>query len=391
MFHTFPKAKTDGMLVRVLVSFLTTAGLFYVNIMPALVDGLKQSLHFTNQQAGLVGSANVYGAALGALSAVFFVQKIQWRKVSTGLLLSLITVDIISMFITQASILTMVRFVDGLIGGALVGIGFAIIAKTYQPDRTFGMLLLVQFGFGGVGMMLIPQLVESYGISVLFISLILFSFVTLLMVPFIPDFEHLTTKKITRSSWKLLTQKPLLLTLISIFLFQAANMGLYAFIVGLGKFYGLKIEFISVSLGWAAWIGIIGSLLVIWLSTRFGLVKTLTLGIGLTALGTWALIYSANSLIWILANLGVGITWAFVIPYLFSMCAELDHNGQVAAMGGMASKLGLASGPVVTGILLGNDNYAYVIIIATLVLLVSLFTSIAAAKAIKDLKSSKSL
>ncbi len=382
MFHSLPKAKADSMLTRVLLAFLTTAGLFYVNIMPALIDGLKEALQFSNQQAGLIGSANVYGAAVGAFAVVFFVHKIQWRKIAILFLAGLIAIDLISINITSATPLTIIRFFHGCIGGALVGIGFATIAKTKSPDRTFGMLLLVQFGFGGLGMLLIPQLVEQFGISVLYISLILFSLATLLMVPFIPDFDHLDRKRYSGSVWKMLTSRPLILALIAIFLFQAANMGLYAFIVGMGKHYGLTIEFISVTLAWAAWVGILGAALVIWLSTRYGLSKPLIFGISLTALGTWALLYSGNHSIWILANMGVGVTWAFVIPYLFSICAKLDTNGQIAAMSGMASKLGLASGPVVTGILLGTDNYQQVIIIATVIILLSLVVALAAVKSL---------
>ena len=385
LINAAPKVKHNGMLVRVLLSFLATAGLFYVNIMPALVEGLKHALNFSNQQAGLIGSANVYGAAAGALSIVFFVQKLPWKVSSFYLLLGLISIDLVSMLITQVELLTLVRFIHGFVGGSLVGIGFAIIAKTQQPDRTFGMLLLVQFGFGGLAMMYVPELVESFGVVVLYITLISFSLATLLMLPFIPEFEKLQTKTFTASAWSLLKQKPLFLTLLSIFLFQAANMGLYAFVVGLGKFYGLGIGFISISLGWAAWIGIVGSLLVIVLSTKFGLIKPLVLGISLTAFGTWALIYSGNSTIWIIANLGVGITWAFVIPYLFGMSAQLDFNGQVAAMAGLASKLGLATGPVVTGFLLGDNNYAFAIMVATVVLIFCMFTSIMAAKQINKI------
>lgn len=380
----FHKAKKDSMLVRVLISFLATAGLFYVNIMPALVDGLKQALHFTNQQAGLIGSANVYGAAVGALSIVFFVQKISWRSTSAFLLLLLISVDMASVYITDPSVLTIIRFIHGCIGGGLVGIGFAVIARTHQPERTFGMLLLVQFGFGGLGMLYIPMLVQQYGIVILYASLISFSLITLLMLPFISDYQLKTKTKATHlSTWQQLSKRPLQLTLLSIFLFQAANMGLYAFIVGLGKYYGLSIGFISVSLAWAAWIGIVGSLLVIWLSTHYGLLKPLVFGIVFTIIGTVMLLYSDMKSVWIIANLGVGITWAFVIPYLFSLCAKLDHNGQIAAMGGMASKLGLATGPVVTGFLLGKDNYVFIIVIASLVIAVSLVTSLIAVKLVE--------
>ncbi len=69
----------NGIPARVFLSFLATAGLFYVNIMPALVSGLIDGLGFSNRDAGLVVSANVYGAALGALTAVFLVKRIPWR------------------------------------------------------------------------------------------------------------------------------------------------------------------------------------------------------------------------------------------------------------------------------------------------------------------------
>ena len=62
----FPTAAPNSEIARVLLAFLATAGLFYVNIMPALVDGLIEGLQFSNRQAGFVGSANVYGAAAGA-------------------------------------------------------------------------------------------------------------------------------------------------------------------------------------------------------------------------------------------------------------------------------------------------------------------------------------
>ena len=380
----FPKAKKDSMLVRVLISFLTTAGLFYINIMPALIDGFKQALHFTNQQAGFISSVNAYGTAVGAFAVIFTIKKINWRITVALLLLALIAIDLSCIKITNPDTLALVRFLHGCVGGSLVGIGFAVTARTKDSDKTFGVLLVVQFGLGGLGMMYIPQLVPDFGIKVLYLSLVAFSSVTLLMLPFISDYKlGKDVKKLTPSNWKLLSQRPLQFTLSSIFLFQAANMGLYAFIFGLGKHYGLSVEFLSVSLAWAAWIAILGPVLVIWMSTRFGLFKPLAIGIFFTIIGTIILLYSDVKLIWIIANIGVGITWAFVNPYLFSICARLDDNGQVAAMGSVASKLGLATGPAVVGLMLSNDNYSLVIIIASIVLLISLFTSLAAAKLVE--------
>jgi predicted MFS family arabinose efflux permease len=70
----------------------------------------------------------------------------------------------------------------------------------------------------------------------------------------------------------------------------------------------------------------------------------------------------------------IGITWGFTISYLLGLASRFDKTGQMAAMGGFASKMGLASGPVVTAMLLGEDNYELIIMVATAVMIVTAFT-----------------
>ena len=65
-----------------------------------------------------------------------------------------------------------------------------VFARTRTPDRVFGMLLVVQYGLGGLGIMLLPRLVPVYGHGVLFGALIAFSFVTLLMLPFLDAYPR---------------------------------------------------------------------------------------------------------------------------------------------------------------------------------------------------------
>lgn len=368
----FPVAKPNGEIARVLLAFLATAGLFYVNIMPALVDGLIEALGFSNREAGFVGSANMYGAAFGAFSAVFLVKHINWRKAAVVLLTGLILFDVFSMFLTSANVLIGTRFLHGCIGGMLVGIGFAVISRTTEVDRTFGYLLTIQFGLGGVGLMYLPALVTVYGTKVLFMSLIAFSVVTLCMLPFMSDYPAKEKVKIENARGNHV--KLAVLALIATFLFQAANMGIYAYVIGMGKNAMLETPFISMALGVAAWIAIAGSVLVILLSTRFGRAVPVGIAIVLTAIGIWILHYSDvkpggwwTSIYW-WSNVLVGITWAFVISYLLGMCAEFDSTGQMAALGGFASKMGLASGPAVAAMVVGQNNYGLLINIAVIAL-----------------------
>lgn len=366
----FPTAPPDGLIAATLLSFLATAGLFYVNIMAALVAGLVDGLGLSDRDAGLVGSLNVYGAAAGALLAVFIVRRARWRIVAYAALLTLISLDTLSIFVAEAKPLMALRFVHGCVGGLLVGVAFAVIARTLTPARTFGMLLVVQYGLGGLGVMTLPKLVPVYGHGVLFLALISFSVVTLAMLPFLDRYQ---VGRIARPAadggrirWGLLA-----MTLAAVFLFQAGNMGVAAYLIGLARHYGLDTAYASTALGIATWIGMAGCGLVVVFGTRFGRTWPLAAGMLLTIAGTMAFHLSAMQNVYLLANCVTAITWSFVISYLLGMCAEFDQTGRTAALGGFLSKLGLASGPAAAALMLGDQNYTLVINVAALALLIS--------------------
>ncbi len=288
------------------------------------------------------------------------------------------------MFVASANTLIAVRSLYGLCGGALVGIGFSVMSRTSEVSRSFGYLLSIQFGLGGLGIIYLPNLVPVFGTKALFLSLAAFATVTLFMVPFLSDYPargH-ADRKITG----IVPSGTAVLALLATFLFQAANMAIYAYSIGIGKFAGLDPAFVSTSLGVSAWIAISGSVLVIVLSTKLGRLRPVSLAIIITAIATWALHYSDvnpdswfSSVFW-LANVVIAITWAFTISYLLSMCAEFDTTGQMAALGGFASKMGLASGPFVAAYVVGENNYALVISAATVGLILCMFAAIGPSK-----------
>jgi hypothetical protein len=147
----------------------------------------------------------------------------------------------------------------------------------------------------------------------------------------------------------------------------------------------LEVDFVNKSLGAAAWVAIAGSVFVILLSTRLGRLIPVSIAIVLTAVGIWSLHYShvnpnswVSSVYW-LSNVLVAITWAFVISYLLGICSEFDTTGQMAALGGFASKMGLASGPAIAAMIVGEDNYGLVINVGVVGLVICMLVFIAPA------------
>ena len=357
-----PTAAPDGLLAAVLLSFLATAGLFYVNIMPALVDGLKTGLGFSARDAGFVAAANVYGAAAGALVAVFTVKALSWRRVAVATLTGMIAIDLVSTGLTGSGVLIGVRFLHGIVGGFLVGTSYAIFARTKAPDRVFGMLLVVQFSLGGLGLMVLPRLVPVWGTPVLFLALAAFSLVTLVMVPFLDDYARPVDTGDPakgRTAWA-----PLITALVAVFLFQCANSAVSSYVIGLGRTFDLDLGTITGTLGVANWTGALGSVAVVAVGVRFGRAGPITAGMALILAGTALFLMRGAPWAYAAANVASSVAWSFTIAYLLGLCAAFDGSGRSAALAGFFSKLGLASGPALGGVILGETHYPRLIMLA---------------------------
>ena len=164
----------SSVLAAIFYSIVATAGLFYVNLGGAFLSAFVDGLGVERDVAGFIVSANKYGAAFGALIATFIVKRVEWRKVIRLLFIALIIFDLISTQFSNPQTLIILRFIHGTIGGLSVGIGLSIIARTYNPDKIFGMLLVVQYSFGSLGIWLVPRLVDSFGYGAAFGTLITF-------------------------------------------------------------------------------------------------------------------------------------------------------------------------------------------------------------------------
>lgn len=372
---TVPKLSKDGILISIFLSFLATAGLFYVNLGGAFLSAFVDGLGISRETAGYISSANKYGAAFGALIATFTVKHLPWRNTAYIALIILISVDLLCFRLTDPQILIMVRFFHGTVGGFLVGLGFSIIARTASPDKVFGMLVAIQYTFGSVAIFTVPKLVGAMGPGAAFGALITFSSLTLLMVPFIPDYaasinakaDSAITAKVTPTSIAIV---PAALALLALFLFQASNMSVADYAIELGKDSGYSIEYLSNILTLSNMISIFGALLVYFIGTKYGRALPIALGALVSGLFTFMFHWSDIPANYFIANTVTGIMWAFTVPYILGLCATFDSRGQVVVFAGFISKMGLASGPLIAAMVVGEGNFTLIINLAAIGLVV---------------------
>ncbi|SEA11639.1 MFS transporter [Microbulbifer marinus] len=363
----FPHAAPQSWAASLLLAFLSSAGLYYVNIFPVIVDSLMAGAGLTAAQAGEITFANTIGAVIGAFTVSLFVKKIpQWKLAAFALLICSIGMDVLTIFLANLELLVPLRLVHGILGGALVGLGFAVIARSGIAGRAYSMVLLVQYTGGAIGMLVLPGLVTKFGTYVPFYALITFSLATLAMLPFLADYPLPTKQQEQRVPLNpKVAMGPMLITLLALFCFQFANMALFAFIFDLGKSFGLELSFISKTLFWANLIAISGAALAAYTGQRFTLTVPLTVALLITLGGLALFMFSRLQPVFILANVVTGITWAFCVPYLLTMASKFDAAGQMGAFGGFASKMGLACGPLVAGYFISaGGSYTQLVVIA---------------------------
>ena len=72
-----------------------------------------------------------------------------------------------------------------------------------------------------------------------------------------------------------------------------------------------------------------------------------------------------------MGNIGLNVFFSLTIPYLLGVASEMDNNGQMAAVAGFVNSLGLASGPAMGAVVLGDGYFERGVLFAVIMLAAS--------------------
>ena len=361
--RTVETMKPAGLRVAILLALIAMIGPLYIDIMPAIIAALQAGYGLTPAQAGFVAAANGYGSTLGALLALFIVPRLPWRPLAALLLIGLGLADAATTAATGYAALIGLRALHGIMGGLLVGLCYALIARTAEPRQGFGVLFLFHFGFGGLGVVASTLLAPYLAQASVFLVLAAFAALSLLILPLLPAFERFSATVPLRVAEAWTSRKWLprrnALRIGGLFLFQAANLGLGAFLISISGAFGLSPGFAGTAVGIGLWAGVPGALLMMRLTRSFGWAPLVPVVVAaglsklLVGLGQEPAMFSV----------AVGLvffTMAMALPYAFALCSEGDETGRSAIWAGFASKLGLSTGPAVGGLVYGGGPWALI-------------------------------
>jgi len=119
-------------------------------VAPVLIGAMVEVLEFSEAQAGYVISAELLGMLLATFPALYYINRINWRKGIFIALTLMICGGLFSAFIETFQALFISRFLFGLASGFSMAICLSIIRLTSDPDRTFGYWVTGQLVMGAL-------------------------------------------------------------------------------------------------------------------------------------------------------------------------------------------------------------------------------------------------
>jgi len=345
--------------------YLCTLPALVIIFLPMLVGGMVEHLGMTVQQAGFVATSDMLGYTIGTIASFFFIHKLNWRLLAIFCIALMAAANGFSGFIGDYETLIVVRFISGLGGGVLTAVTFAAMGQMRDPDSAYGWWLVFQAAFGFVGFQYFWDISVNGGFLVLTVLLIVGALLVMFVPPQALKHDH-TAATMDKSLWM-----KAIGGIVAILLIYIGLMSEYTYLERIGNEAGLSPEDIGTSFSAMSIAGLIGGGLAAKLGARFGRLLPSLLGV-IGCIGSFYLfsIEQVGFTVYAVACCLYFGLWSFMLPYLVGACAAVDASGRTLALGNAAIGGGLAFGPFMATILIGDSGYGILATVATAFLVV---------------------
>ncbi|MCW8872562.1 MAG: MFS transporter [Xanthomonadales bacterium] len=355
-------------------SVIGTISLMPLLVLPAMIGTLVDETALSEAQAGWSASLNFFGGAAAALAMALRMHHLDLRRVAILAFTVAALGDLASAFTgNHATVFLLIRLVAGIGAGAAYTVVVAAFARLPDVDRGYGLFVTLQFIVSGLGLYALPVYSEVLGVEGMFLSIAALDVAGLAMTRFLPGraidapgFSGLKTELHVLLAWATL------LGALGFAIFEAANTAQFTYVERLGVSLALTDQQVGSALLIASLAGIPGAFVIVLLGSRFGRVAPLTLGIALSICGLLTLITGDSFASYLLGTSLMGFSWAFCLPYIQGLLAELDPHGSAVAAGSASSTIGGSIGPGLAALAVGGGSYTRVLGLSICLLLAAL-------------------
>ncbi|MFT5132321.1 MAG: MFS family permease [Gammaproteobacteria bacterium] len=321
---------------------------------PLLVGEYIAKLDVSESQAGLIISTEMAGFTIGS-AVLFAIAGLSWRKIMTAALLIMILGNASLLFVDSLSLFVLCRFIAGLGSGLVMTMTIQVIGLMRDPDRVYGMWTVGQLALGALGMIVFPIVIASYGIDFVFLiwaALAAFLGLTVGFYPYgRPPLESSSGK--SGMSRRFLLG---LLCLLGLFIYYGGQAGVWVYMERIGMSWGIDRAAVGNTLFVSLLAAIAGATMAILLGNKVGRTIPLSVSMIISALSIMLLIFLSGTTLFTVAACLFNFGWYLFLPYMSAIVAAIDDNGKLLTGLAVTFPAGLAAGPAIAALLIGNTD-----------------------------------
>lgn len=365
--------------IRVIrLSVLGSVAILPILILPTMIGALIDYTGFSESEAGWLAAAGFTGSALGAIAAGIRIRHLDPQKLAVFGLLVLAVFDAASALVGHLPIWLFVslRLISGLGGAVAYAAVVASIAATANPERGYGVFMVLQFGLSAVGLYVLPHMLPAIGVIGMYLMLATAAVLSLTLRDSVVHREAVAEEPAIEVH--MLLRPAAILAMLGIGTYETANFMQYTYSERIGIGFGLSNFQIGEALGIASLLGVPAALLVVWVGDRFGQLRPLLAAIILSVGAHLLLLAPSGALSYYLAVFALGVAWAFGLAYFYAIEARLDPGGSVVVVGGFFTSCGSVAGPALAATLVQPDHFGGVLVAAISVYVGAAFLAVMA-------------
>jgi predicted MFS family arabinose efflux permease len=331
--------------------YMALAGYAVMVGLPVISTSWVNNLGFTEIQVGYVTSADLFGLAIGAVIAYFYVARVDRRFLTIIAASVAIAANLLCIYFQSYEVTLLLRLAAGIGAGVYTGIAVATIGGHSRPAFAFGLELFAFAGSQGAELKFLPYL-SIEGMYFAFAATFL---VGLLFISWLPrrpadpsldvevdveepDGEHHVEHRHVPAyvPW-------LVLTAVA---FTYINIGAYWTYIELATVdSAASPEWVADMLVYTSVFSVIGCLIAVLLSNRFGLARPLLVTLVFQASIVVMLVFGITNTTVAFSMFAFNFCWIFVDIYQAATVANVDRSGRYVALLPAAQGLGNGLGP----------------------------------------------
>ena len=353
--------QTTSILALLVVATVTEAMLL---LLPVYVGAISDGFSFSEQQIGLLSSADLLGIALSTVSAVWWLRRVSWKPTVFVLILLFFIANSLSLIAESFAFMFLIRFFAGLSCGAAYAVALAGLCDSSKSERNAALMVCGQVIFGALGSYILPIVSVDWQLSAIYFYMNIWGLVALVLIYlFFPDRpqanQNLSTGKV---HFSLPRASAVILGTFAYFL--AIGM-VWAYLERLAREAGLDSESVATSLGFGYLISLIGSFGAAWLGNRLG--KAIPMMVAGSAQLMMLFLFSRLAMFenaamaFFLINVVFQFFWSYIIAYQIVIYSDVDRTRGFVATYGTFMHLALAAGPFIGSMLIREGSYIPII------------------------------